>query len=63
MADEMAGKVCRLTHPIRDHEGNIRFTEKPTIMRKVQNIDRYMYLVKFPDGATTWVFPDEVVIE
>jgi hypothetical protein len=32
----------------------------PVIVREVFNLDRHMYLVKFSDGATTFVFPDEV---
>ena len=27
---------------------------------EVSNLDHHMYLVKFSDGATTFVFPDEV---
>jgi hypothetical protein len=34
----------------------------PVILREVFNLDRHMYLVKFSDGATTFVFPDEVEV-
>ena len=54
------GSVCRLRKPIRDKSGRSRFTENPVIVREMRNLDRCMYLVKFEDGATTFVFPDEV---
>ena len=39
----------------------MRFAEQPQILRKLENLDRQMYLVRFDDGATTFVFPHEVV--
>jgi hypothetical protein len=60
---ELAGRQCRLLRPVRDHEGHTRFEEQPTILRQIHNLDRSMYLVQFPDGATTFLFPDEVMIE
>ncbi len=56
------GKCCRLLRPIRDHEGRERFRDRPQIIRQVDNLDRRMYLVRFGDGATTFVFPHEVEI-
>ena len=57
------GKICRLLKPVRDHEGRSRFQEQPRILREVNNLDRHMYLVQFEDGATTFLFPDEVLIQ
>ena len=57
---EVIGKSCHLRRPIRDRAGLTRFNETPIILRQVFNLDRCMYLVKFADGATTFVFPDEV---
>jgi hypothetical protein len=54
------GKICHLRRPIRDRAGRSRFTETPVVLREMQNLDRRMYLVKFADGATTFVFPDEI---
>jgi hypothetical protein len=54
------GRFCNLRRPIRDRSGRARFDETPVILREVFNLDRRMYLVKFADGATTFVFPDEV---
>jgi hypothetical protein len=54
------GKLCHLRRPIRDRAGRSRFHETPIITREVFNLDRRMYLVKFVDGSTTFVFPDEV---
>jgi hypothetical protein len=51
---------CSLIRPIRDHEGRPRFNENPVIVKKVINLGRLMYLVRFDDGATTFVFPDEI---
>jgi hypothetical protein len=60
---ELVGKHCKLQRPVRDHEGRSRFSEQPRILREVNNLDRRMYLVQFDDGATTFLFPDEVVIQ
>jgi hypothetical protein len=59
-AFDAVGKICNLRRPIRDRAGRSRFSEKPTILREVLNLERRMYLVKFDDGATTFVFPDEI---
>ncbi len=48
--------------PVRDHEGRSRFSEEPRIVREIENLGRRMYLVQFSDGATTFLFPDEVVV-
>lgn len=57
------GRLCRLLKPVRDREGLTRFSEKPRILRTVNNLGRRMFLVEFGDGATTFLFPDEVVVE
>jgi hypothetical protein len=59
-AMEVIGRLCNLRRPIRDRAGRTRFNETPIILREVFNLDRRMYLVKFADGATTFVFPNEV---
>lgn len=56
----LVGRRCRLLRPIRDREGRTRFGERPQILREIDNLGRRMYLVQFPDGATTFVFPHEV---
>jgi hypothetical protein len=61
--DGVVGRYCRLLRPVRDREGHSRFTERPRILREVRNLDRVMYLVQFGDGATTFVFPHEVIVE
>jgi hypothetical protein len=55
-------RCCRLLRPIRDHEGRERFRDRPEIIRQVDNLDRRMYLIRFGDGTTTFVFPYEVEI-
>jgi hypothetical protein len=60
---DVAGRQCRLLRPVRDHEGRTRFGEQPIILRQIRNLDRSMFLVQFADGATTFLFPDEVAIE
>jgi hypothetical protein len=57
-----SGKHCELRWPVRDHKGRIRFHEKPLILSEVHNLGREMFLVRFADGATTFVFPHEIVI-
>ena len=61
--EEVVGRHCRLLKPVRDHEGRSRFNEEPRILREVNNLGRRMYLVEFSDGSTTFLFPDEVVVE
>lgn len=60
---ELAGRRCRLLRPVRDPSGRMHFAERPTILRQIRNLDRSMYLVQFSDGATTFLFPNEVVVE
>ncbi len=56
------GMHCKLLRPVRDHEGRSRFQEQPQILREINNLDRRMYLVRFDDGSTTFLFPDEVLL-
>lgn len=63
METDVVGRYCQLLKPVRDHDGITRFTEKPRIMRSMDNLGRHMLLVRFDDGATTFLFPDEVVVE
>lgn len=57
------GRACRLLKPVRDREGRSRFQEHPRIVREIINLDRQMFLVRFEDGTTTFVFPDEVSLD
>jgi hypothetical protein len=59
----IVGRRCHLLRPVRDHEGHTRFNEKPVILREVNNLNRRMFLVQFANGATTFLFPDEINIE
>jgi len=61
--EAVVGRQCRLLKPVRDHDGRSRFAEKPTILRELSNLERKMYLVQFNDGATTFLFPDEVSVD
>ena len=54
------GKHCRLLWPVRDRQGRSRFQERPLILREIHNLGRRMYLVRFRDGDTTFLFPQEV---
>ncbi len=53
-------KRCELALPTRDRSGRVRFRESPEVVREVDNLGRRMLLVRFDDGATTFVFPHEV---
>ena len=59
----IVGRHCLLLKPVRDRDGQTRFTEKPIILREVNNLNRKMFLVQFADGSTTFLFPDEINIE
>ena len=61
--DPVIGRHCLLKRPVRDHDGVNHFKEKPKVLREVINLDRRMFLVEFGDGSTTFLFPDEVIIE
>ena len=61
--NEVSGRHCHLLKPVRDQQGRMRFTEKPKIVREVNNLNRRMFLVRFADGSTTFLFPDEINIE
>jgi hypothetical protein len=56
------GTCCELLRPVTDHDGRSRFRERPLILREINNLGRRMFLVRFDDGATTFVFPNEVAI-
>lgn len=58
----ITGRHCQLRQPVRDQSGRSRFHEEPVIVREMRNLDRCMYLVRFADGATTFVFPHEIVV-
>ncbi len=62
-SEAVVGRNCRLLRPVRDHDGRSRFVERPRVLREVTNLGRHMYLVQFDDGATTFLFPDEVALE
>lgn len=61
--DTIVGRHCHLLKPVRDQQGQSRFTERPVVLREVNNLDRRMFLVQFEDGSTTFLFPDEVTLE
>ncbi len=62
-AEETITRLCRLVKPIRDKAGRVRFNEMARIVDEVENLGRRMYLVKFQDGSTTFLFPDEIRFE
>lgn len=59
-----AGKHCRLKAQLRAANGIVYQTTEPypVIVRQSINLDRVMLLIRFPDDATAFVFPDEVDI-
>jgi len=62
MQTTQAEKRCRLVGLVRDTTGRVHFNEQPTIVREVNNLDRHMFLVRFDDGATTFLFQHEVAL-
>ena len=56
------GHQCRLLKPIRDGRGRSHFDERPRIVREVFNLGRRMFLVRFADGTTTFLFPHEFAL-
>lgn len=61
--EAVVGRHCRLQRAVRDQQGRTRFTERPQVLRDVNNLGRRMFLVQFDDGSTTFLFPDEVTLE
>ncbi len=62
-AETMVGRHCQLLKPVRDKQGLTRFTEQPVVLSEVTNLGRRMFLVQFADGSTTFLFPDEIIIQ
>ena len=52
----------KMIAPIRGSNGRIRVDERPRVPREVCNPDRRMFLVQFEGRATTFLFPNEVVL-
>jgi len=61
--ESISARYCKLLRPVRDRQGRSHFDEQPRVIRELNNLDRLMYLVQFADGATTFLFPDEVVLQ
>jgi hypothetical protein len=55
-------RQCKLAAPVRDSDGRLRFRENLKIVREIYNLGRRMLLVRFDDGATTYLFPNEVLV-
>jgi hypothetical protein len=62
MGGAQSSRRCQLTQPIRDAGGTVRFRENAEILHEVDNLGRRMILVRFDDGATTFLFPHEVKV-
>ena len=62
MSPDQNTKRCQLIGSIRDHAGCLRFHEEAQVLREVVNLDRRLFLVRFADGATTFLFPHEFVL-
>jgi hypothetical protein len=56
----VSGRTCHLRVPVRDREGGIRFRERPTVLCEIFNLGRRMYLARFADGITMYLFAHEV---
>jgi len=55
-------KRCQLIRSIRDRAGRLRCKEEAHVLRELVNLDRHLFLVRFADGATTFLFPHEIVM-
>jgi hypothetical protein len=56
------GKQCHLLKPTRLANGMSKFKDIATILRVVRNLEREMFLVRFTDDTTTFLFPEEFTI-
>ena len=54
------GQRYKLIEPVRDANGRLRFRDELEIVREIQNLGRKMFLVRFVDGGTTCLFPNEL---
>lgn len=61
--EAVAGRYCKLVRPVRDGQGRSRYSERPRVLREIDNLGRRMYLVQFDDGTTTFLFPDEIILQ
>ena len=62
MSPDQNTKRSQLIGSIRVHTGCLRFHEEAQVLREVVNLDRRLFLVRFADGATTFLFPHEFVL-
>ena len=60
--DDLIGKRVKLLAPVRAGNGKEYFKEHPKIIRLSETLGRPMYLVKWDDDATTFVFPNELEV-
>ena len=56
-------RYCALLRPVRDGAGRNHFNESVMLLREIRNLDRIMYLVRFADGSTTFLFPHEIAFD
>ena len=57
---EIRGRSCQLRVPVRDRNGHTRFDERPTVLHEIWNLGRHMYLARFADGTTMYLFQHEI---
>ena len=60
--NDLVGKRVKLLVPVRAGSGKEYFNEHPKILRVTESLGRPMYLVKWDDDVTTFVFTHEVEI-
>ncbi len=51
---------CRLLVPVRDRLGRTHYDERPMVLHEIFNLGRHMYLVRFEDGTTIYLFENEI---
>ena len=60
--NDLVGKKVKLLVPVRSSNGKEYFKEHPKITRIIDNLDRHMFCVVFEDGASTFLFPNEIEV-
>ena len=57
------GQRCQAKRSIRSHQGFVNVTCRGTIEGEIDSLGRRLVAVRWDNGVSMYVFPDEIVID
>jgi len=54
---------CQAKRTIRGHQGLVSADDRGTIEGEIDNLGRHMFAVRWDNGLSMYVFPDEIMVE